>query len=305
MSFSKIRKAYCARHYIESPQHHELDDAPTWITRGVNIVTAITEAGPGTTLSRVDQPDEYMLILLPGVSAHIRTGKEELDVGSDSLTIIPPGESAIKISTGGLVARIFTSRAKDLAINAVNATHYECNTDHAVAPLLNWPEPADGFRVRNYPLAQYRDVHGPRIQPRTFRSTNLMVNVFVPWETRRDPRTLSPHWHADFEQASLGLQGEFVHHIRYPWESDSTQWQEDEHILTGSPSVVILPPPAIHTTQDVGLGTARLIDIFSPPRADFSLKPGFVLNESDYPLPSDLQSEATQSGGSLMDWQKG
>jgi len=305
MSFSEIRKAYCARHYADSPQYREADGAPTWITRGVNIVTAVTIAEPGTTLSRKDQPDEYMLILLPGTSARIKTAIEEMDVSGDSLSIIPPGNSEIKINEGGQVARIFTSCAKDLANQAVNAANYEGNTDHSVAPLKNWPEPANGFRIRNYPLAQYRDVHGPRIQPRTFRSTNLMVNVFVPWDTRRDPRTLSPHWHADFEQASLGMEGEFIHHIRYPWESDSTQWQEDEHLMAGSPSVVILPPPVIHTTIDVGSGRARLIDIFSPPRADFSLKPGFVLNENDYPLPPVLQSEANQSGGSLMDWQKG
>jgi hypothetical protein len=41
---------------------------------------------------------------------------------------------------------------------------------------------------------------------------------------------------------------------------------------------------ATHTTQDVGEGTTWLIDVFGPPRVDFSSKPGFVLNAADYPV---------------------
>jgi hypothetical protein len=41
----------------------------------------------------------------------------------------------------------------------------------------------------------------------------------------------------------------------------------------------------IHTTQDTGPGTTWLVDVFGPPRTDFSSKPGFVINASDYPQP--------------------
>jgi hypothetical protein len=84
----------------------------------------------------------------------------------------------------------------------------------------------------------------------------------------------------------LSLQGSFVHHLRYPWSPDKTRWREDEHErYEGSPSVLVIPARVIHTSQDVGQGTTWLVDIFAPPRIDFSLKPGFVLNAGEYPMP--------------------
>jgi mannose-6-phosphate isomerase-like protein (cupin superfamily) len=121
---------------------------------------------------------------------------------------------------------------------------------------------------------------------RLFRSTNLMVNLFLPWPEPRDETRLSPHAHDDFEQISLALEGTFKHHLRYPWVPDKTRWRDDEHVVFSSPSVLVIPARVVHTSQNIGNGVARLVDIFAPPRLDFSSKPGFVLNAAEYPMPA-------------------
>jgi mannose-6-phosphate isomerase-like protein (cupin superfamily) len=119
---------------------------------------------------------------------------------------------------------------------------------------------------------------------RIFRCTNLMINVLAKRATARDVTKLSPHSHADFEQASLAVEGEYVHHLRYPWTPDMTAWREDEHLEIGSPSVTVIPPNVVHTSRNVG-GPGWLIDVFAPPRVDFSTKPGLVCNADEYPMP--------------------
>lgn len=254
------------------------DGTATWLTRGRTFVVALSRVHAGSVLAREAQPDEYMLFLSAGMRATVRAAAETLEVDGegDALLILPPGDSELRLHGEGWVTRVFSHRAADLAQAAGNA-----QSQPVAEPDAPPPPPPGGFRLRHYPLSRHVKPDSPA---RPFRSTNLMVNAFVPRDFRRDVRKMTPHAHADFDQASLALQGGFVHHIRYPWGADMTRWREDEHHAVGSPSVIVIPAQSVHTSQDVGTGWAQLVDIFSPPRPDFVEKPGWVCNEADYPL---------------------
>lgn len=279
MNASLLRPASVARWHKQPPQV-EGAGARSWIARGANFVVVVTQAAPGTRLERRGQADEYMVLLVDS-SGSIRAGSETLAAGAESLTIVPPGDSEVVVHGPGQVVRVFSHQAQDLLAQAGNAADY-AQPDANVAPLVPWPTPVDGFRLRHYPLAQYAQAD---TNMRIFRSTNLMLNVMTPRMVARDVRKLSPHSHADFEQGSLALRGQWIHHMRYPWVPDMTAWREDEHVEVGSPSLTVIPPKVVHTSRNLNDGGAWLVDIFAPPRMDFAGKPGKVANEKDYPLP--------------------
>lgn len=275
-----LRPASVVRWHEQAPQQ-EAPGARSWIARGANFVVAVSDAAAGTRLVRRAQPDEYM-VLLTDSGATIRAGSETISAAAQSVTIVPPGDSEVVLNGPGQVVRLFSHLAQDLLAQAGNAADYAQPTPD-VAPLVPWPAPADGFKLRNYPLAQHTQ-EGSNM--RLFRCTNLMLNVMTPRMVARDVSKLSPHSHVDFEQGSLSLRGTWVHHMRYPWVPDMNAWREDEHVEVGSPSLTVIPPKVVHTSRNLNDGGAWLLDIFAPPRMDFASKPGKVANEKDYPLPA-------------------
>ncbi|SNR61917.1 hypothetical protein EYF88_14600 [Paracoccus sediminis] len=256
----------------------------SWYHRGNNFVLAYSEAAPGAVFARDGQPDEYV-VYLPDAAhgAVIEAGDERVAVPGYRIAFVPPGDSRVTLPEGGVLVRLFTTRSTDLAEAASNARAYDAARTH-IPPFEAWPAPKHGFRVRHYSL----DVPAePGRFGRIFRCTTFMVNIFEPQKGPRDTTRMSPHHHDDFEQCSLALKGKFVHHLRWPWTVDMADWRDDRHVEVGSPSSLVIPPPVIHTTRAMDAADNDLVDIFCPPRMDFSLKPGWVLNAEDYPLPKD------------------
>ncbi|HTN61677.1 MAG TPA: hypothetical protein VL147_08985 [Devosia sp.] len=259
-------------------------DAKTWVSRGQNFVVAYTEGEAGATLERREQSDEYAIILPDKDSEiEITTTEGTQVVPGYSVAFIPPGPSTIKLLRKTNIVRLLTPAAKDLADLAANTDAFR-GTHPTVPPFVAWPAPAGGLKLKWYSLDVPQE---PGRFGRIFRCTTFMINYLEPRNGPRDRKQVSPHHHDDFEQCSLAVSGTFTHHIRWPWTTDMTIWRDDEHGFCESPSICVIPPPAIHTTTAEGPGVNQLVDIFAPPRMDFSAKPGWVLNEADYPMPSD------------------
>lgn len=273
-------------HHAQKPSRQiPGETSPAWISRGAHFVVVVSSVKDGDTLAR-ETRDEHVLIVpeTQGLSIRIRAGGETVHAQADSLTIIPPGPSTLAVEGCGLIARVFTSDESDLLALADNHEIY-ASIDPDVADATAWPAPADGFHLRHYKLADYIS---PENQMRVFRTCKLMINPLLKRVVPRDVRKLSPHSHADFEQGSLALNGTYVHHLRYPWGPDMTQWQPDDAVEMKSPSLLVVPPKVIHTSRNID-ANGILVDIFSPPRIDFE-KRGIVCNSKEYPPPEHLLS---------------
>jgi hypothetical protein len=271
--------------FYEEPATESGPEGDAWYIRGQNLVVAYTRARAGGIFVRRNHPDEWG-ILLPraGMTIEVTAGGETRTAEGPAVVFVPPGDSAVIAKTDGVMIRLATTRAKDLAGKCPNHGDYG-EPDPHVPPLEDWPAPVGGFKIRVY---SGTTPPTPGRFGRLYRCTTLMVNFGSGRNGARDVHKMSPHHHDDFEQYSIGIEGTYVHHLRWPWTTDMTHWRADEHALCATPSVAVIPPPAIHTSQSMDDGLNQLIDAFCPPRRDFSSKPGWVLNAADYPEPADL-----------------
>lgn len=268
--------------FYETPPQIKDGNGSTWIARGQNFIVAYSDANDGAVFERANQVDEYVLLLPDnGTGASVVTDAEIKKINGYSIVFVPPGKSRITIHGKGRVIRLFSTLSKDIAAQCSNAASYA--TPHPnIPPFAPWPVPTDGHKIRAYSL----DVPDePGRFGRIWRCSTFMVNFIPPQHGPRDPTKMSPHHHDDFEQCSLVLEGGYTHHLRWPWTVDKTKWREDDHEYCGAPSVTVIPPPSIHTSEAKAPGINLLVDIFAPPRMDFTQKPGWVLNNKDYPTP--------------------
>jgi hypothetical protein len=287
-SATAVGSASYAHFYAEPPQETTAS-ARYWYARGQNFLVVHVEASAGECFRRAAQIDEFALVVLDeGVSLEARWNGERVRINSRSLSFIPPGDSEIVVEQGGNFCLVFTTRSTDLCAKCSNADTYSVPSAH-VSPLVDWPQPTNGWKLRTYAI-DVPDEEGRF--GRIWRCTTLMLNIVPESFWLRGPTRLSPHHHDAFEQGSLVLQGSFTHHLRWPWSVDRTTWREDEHEHCGAPSLAVIPPKVIHTSEGMPGDPHVIVDVFSPPREDFSLKRGWVLNEQDYPMPSATSLDA-------------
>jgi hypothetical protein len=257
-----------------------------WWVRSQALVIAYLDLMAADLVVIDDQPDEYMVIVSEGGgSVSFRAGDMTAEAAPGSLVVVPPGVSSFQTATGAAVVGVFSSQSETLSGRCANAEFYS-DPDPNVAPWKPWPGASDGAALRVYDVVGVKPERGRF--GRIYRCSTVMVNWLHPDPGPRDPARLSPHHHDDFEQVSLQLAGDYVHHIRTPWTTDLANWRDDDHHHTTSPSVTVIPPPSVHTSQGVGETEHQLIDIFAPPRFDFSSKEGWILNADDYPMPSTV-----------------
>jgi mannose-6-phosphate isomerase-like protein (cupin superfamily) len=281
---SIFNEAHYGKFYEETPTIKTANEN-TWVHRGQNFYVLYSEFKSGAKITRSEQLDEYVIIS-PNENAHftIEWQKTITEVKGKKVVFVPPGESVITFSCDTSIVRLITTNNKDLNEMTVNKQSY-ATAHHHIPPFQPWPEPFDGHKVRVYDLNVAPDSN--RFGT-IYRGTTFMINALDPLLGPRDSKKLSPHSHKDFQQCSLAVEGKFTHHLRWPWAENKNNWQEDQHGLVHSPSITVIPPGVIHTTEAVGEQLNRLIDIFCPPRKDFSNKDGWVLNADEYPMPEEV-----------------
>jgi hypothetical protein len=261
----------------------------SWFVRSQTGCIVYSVAIEGERFVRVDQPDECMMLLVstpaqPAATVDVQAGDERESIRDDAVVVVPPGPSEVVVTSPGVVVRVFSARTTDVRDAARNATAHSGDHPHAAA-FAPWPAAPTGAHLRVYRLAD-APVDTTRFG-NIYRCSTIMVNVIAADPGARNPAKMSPHHHDAFEQLSLQIDGDYVHHIRTPWTTNLADWRGDEHQLCTSPALIVIPPPTVHTSQGVGDHRHQLIDIFCPPRVDFSSRPGWVLNHDDYPeMPS-------------------
>ena len=245
-----------------APDEQLTHGTATWWTRSQALLIGYSTASAGDELAVDDVDGEYAVLVLDGAQATIEHTTGSASVTEPAIAIVPPGASTVRVDATGTIIRVLAAAtAPSLSARASNAADYTA-PDTNVATFAAWPDPPDGHHPRVYPLSEHPLENGKL--GRIFRCSTVMVNVLPEDDRPRDPMQLSPHHHDDFEQVSLQVHGDYVHHMRVPWTPDSSTWRDDDHRRCAAPAVVVIPPPArCHNSTEhepVGRAHAPLAD---------------------------------------------
>lgn len=237
--------------------------------RSQNFGVLWYEAEAGETLE-VGGALEQM-VLLPETPAQVSFEGTAHEAPARTVVIVPPGKAAVVLPQGGLVIVLTAEPDSD----ALNAADYSA-PDPRIAPVT------DAYGPGTLRIIAVDKIVPPADKPRLKMIQTAVMSInWVEYDGPRDRTALSPHNHADLEQGSLAIYGDFVHHLRVPWTRDANDWRDDLHLEAGEKTLTVIPVEMIHTTEGVGPGKHLLIDIFAPARADFIAK-GWMCNQADY-----------------------
>lgn len=261
---------------IRIPGFVEFPTSPGWrFTRARGKRFTVDHAAAGSDTFHGEAEIEA-IVIFPAAAAHVTQADQTVIAPARSVCFLNAGAFTIETAPGAPLA-IIQPIVGDAPTGAVNDGDYT-ESEEGMQPLLPAAEPRhSGPRV-----IHADEIRAPSDKPRLkiLRSRCLSIN-WIEYEGLRDRTKLSPHDHEDFEQGSLALEGSFLHHLRTPWGPDATAWREDLHLEAPSPSLCVIPPKVLHTTEGLGTGRHLLIDIFAPPRVDFLAK-GWVANADEY-----------------------
>ena len=259
---------------IRQPEFHNLAATPgesgRAIARSQNFSIQRLVGRAGTRFGFAARTE--CIVLLPAIGANL-SGDREARLPGRAAAIVPQGAYELELGGAGEAYVLATDRSDldgkgipphDARLRPVGTPRRRIAREGEVCihPVGEIVIPPDNGRLR-------------------FLQSETMSINWVEYDGVRDRSGLSPHAHVDFEQASLAIAGEFVHHLRTPWGRDADLWHDDAHLAVGPASVVVIPPEIIHTTEGVGVGHHVLVDVFAPPREDFIAR-NWVFNANEY-----------------------
>jgi len=252
-----------------------------WLMRSQNFIVQRVACDAPKRPFPVQSPHE-LLLLLPATGAAVRpvdSNVNAVEAPAHSLCILPAGRYDITLDGPGNCCVLASARPDLDASDMINAAAY-ADPDPRIAPVgTPYRRLTRQGEIIVMPISDIpHPVDNQRLK---FIQTDTMSINWVEYEGPRSRTELSPHSHADLEQGSLAILGNYIHHLRVEWGRNADLWQDDEHLAAPAPSLLVVPVNLIHTTEGVGEDRHILVDVFAPPRADFIAK-GWMCNADDY-----------------------